>query len=87
MYVYHSVTAGGFGKVRSSRDAWLDAILIGVHKPKPPEWWLDSQEREEGRSRSQASIIWARHYKPGRKYLIWSQAPDDDFRRLGYLEG
>lgn len=83
-YVYHCSD----GVVRTNmRLSWLQALLHGDHSPKPPEWWLNSQEREEGRSRAQASIIWARHYKPARKYLIWSQAGDDDFRRLGYLEG
>lgn len=84
MYVYYVGTSRPW---RTNRDAWLDDLLAGRHNPKPPEWWLESQEREEGRNRTTASIIWARNYPPARKYLIWSQAPDDDFRRLGYLEG
>lgn len=68
-----------------TRIDWLNAVGRGEIKPKPPEWWLESQEREESRDRRTASIIWSRHYDPGRKRLLWDLAPDEDFRRLGYL--
>ena len=84
MYIFHR---GSVALYTTDKRGWLQAILDEDHSPKPPDWWLESQQREEGRDRTTASIIWGRNYPPARKYLIWSQAPDDDFRRLGYLEG
>ncbi len=86
MFIYHTPDRRDPRYV-ATRDDWLDALKRGLHNPKPPDWWLASQEREEHRPRRQASIIWSRYYDRGRKYLIWSQAPDSDFIRLGYMEG
>jgi hypothetical protein len=70
-----------------SRDEWLNAITTHENSPKPPEWWLSSQEAEEGRSRKTASIIWGRNYDAGRKFVIWSQAPIGDFLARDYYRG
>jgi len=87
---YYIGRTPGFDGVRwgtSSRDEWIKAVREARIRPKPPEWWLATQEREEGRDRTQASIIWVSRYKPERKALIWDLAPDDDFVRLGYIVG
>lgn len=67
-----------------TRDEWLHALAVGIHRPRPPEWWLRQQE-EEGRSRRTASIIWGRHYGPDRRLVIWDQAPDADWISAGHL--
>jgi hypothetical protein len=85
MYIYHSLAGR---KVYSrTREEWMEALRLQLFKPKPPEWWLDSQQREEKRSRQTASIIWGSRYDAGRRYLIWANAPLSDFVRLGYFEG
>jgi hypothetical protein len=43
------------------------------------------QENQEGRNASAAYSIWHKYYKPERKYVIWDQAPDEDWIRAGYL--
>lgn len=68
-----------------TREEWLNTVLSGTLKPKPPDWWLRAQETNEGRDRRTASIIWSRHYDAARKYAIWALAPEEDFRALGYL--
>lgn len=83
MFVYHM---GGCPVRVPTKDAWLEALRLGLQRPKPPEWWLKSQELD-GRNRQQASIIWGSRYNHGRRYIIWSQAPMNDFISLGYLEG
>lgn len=77
---------GVFGLATIDRDMWLALVLEGEFKPKPPEWWLRSEEREKARDRTTASIIWSSRYSAARKFVVWSQAPDEDFRFLGYLE-
>lgn len=74
---------GHFGYMYT-RQEWLNTVLAGTSKPKPPAWWIRSQE-EIGRTGSTAYAIWHRNYKPERKYVIWDQAPEEDWRELGYL--
>ena len=69
---------------RYDREAWLALVLTGTFVPKPPAWWIRSQA-EIGRTGSTPYAIWNRNYKPERKYIIWDQAPDEDFREHGYL--
>ena len=84
MYTYVSQR----GRIRvPTREAWLEAMRQGLHRPKPPEWWLATQEREEHRDRRTASIIWGSRYDNGRRYLQWCNAPLGDFIALGYFEG
>lgn len=66
-----------------SREQWLDSVARGHFRPKPPESWLADQEIK-GRSRKTASIIWGTAYKPDRKFVIWDQAPIEDYKFLGY---
>lgn len=82
MYVYHT----GSYKVRvPTQRAWLEALGLELHNPKPPEWWLEA-EALKGRERTQAAIIWSSRYKADRKYVVWAQAPLSDFIALGYYE-
>lgn len=74
------------GLAAFTRDDWLQCVLNDDIRPRPPEWWLRSELKEKNRSRTTASIIWTRNYDAARKFVIWSQAPDEDFRFLGYLE-
>ena len=68
-----------------TREQWLDQILNDPRwKVQPPDWWYRAQEKE-GRSIKTAASIWYKNYKPERKYLIWDQAPDEDFQARGYL--
>lgn len=67
-----------------TRERWLQDVLTEVFKPKPPAWWVRAQN-EQGRTGSAPYAIWARSYKSERKYVIWDQAPDEDFREHGYL--
>ncbi len=68
-----------------TREEWLKLIIDGrFPKVQPPRWWLEAKEKE-GRSIEASAAIWHRHYKPERKYVIWDQAPDEDFRERGYL--
>jgi hypothetical protein len=76
------------GDWTSDRAAWLNCLLHGPHtgfNPKPPESWVHMQENQEGRNASAAYSIWHKYYKPERKYVIWDQAPDEDWIRAGYL--
>lgn len=67
-----------------NREEWLDLLLSTGGPVKPPAWWIRSQI-ELGRTESAAYAIWHRNYKPERKYVIWDQAPDEDWREHGYL--
>lgn len=82
-YFYRPIRGKGWW-VAATRQEWLDAIELGVSRPKPPEWWLQQQERE-GRTRTSAAIIWSRNYGAARKIVIWGMAEDEDFRKLEYL--
>ena len=66
------------------RAQWFANILHAGFNPKPPRWWIEAQEKE-GRSPYTSAVIWNRNYKPERKFIIWDQAPDEDFREHGYL--
>jgi hypothetical protein len=68
----------------TSKEEWLRAILNGDSRPKAPKSWM-RQQILEGRTEEQAYIIWSSRYPPQRKWLIWSQAPDEDFAESGYL--
>lgn len=72
------------GDWTSDRETWLKGILSGMVNPKPPAWWIAAQAKE-GRVGAMAYSIWHRNYKPERKYVIWDQAPDEDWREHGYL--
>jgi len=76
--------SGGIGHMFLRREEWLELVLNGTLKPKPPAWWVRSQN-DQGRTGSAPYAIWARSYKPERKYVIWDQAPDEDWREHGYL--
>lgn len=82
---FHRPSVGKGWWVAATKEEWLDALLKGESSPKPPPSWIQQQE-VEGRSAKQAAIVWGRHYDAGRKYVIWSQASDEDFRAEGYLE-
>lgn len=60
------------------RETWLRYVLEGSIKPKPPTWWIRSQEAL-GRSPKSAYAIWHRSYHPARRYVIWDQAPEEDW--------
>ena len=70
----------------ADRDTWLAALMRGLFNPKPPPWWVEEQERENNRSPKSCGVIWNTAYKPERKFLIWSQASDEDFSAMGYLK-
>jgi hypothetical protein len=85
-YQYFHRPEGGKGWwVAATRDEWLQALLNRQSSPKPPNSWIDIQEAE-GRTRQQAAIVWGKHYDLPRKYAIWDQATDQDFREAGYLD-
>jgi len=68
-----------------TREQWLQRVLTDKwFKVQPPDWWYRAQEKE-GRSIRTSASIWYKNYKPERKYLIWDQAPDEDFQARGYL--
>lgn len=71
--------------VPCTKEEWLESLMKGLFNPKPPPWWVEEQERENDRSAKSCGVIWNTAYKPERKFLIWSQAPDEDFREMGYL--
>lgn len=74
---------GFFGEQRPlTRDRWLQFVLEERFQVQPPTWWLKSHA---WRSIEVANWIWHRNYKPTRKYVIWDQAPEEDFRARGYL--
>lgn len=87
--LYRSIRRNGVGpcEVWCSKQEWLQAVLEGKARPKPPEYWLDEQEDVEHRSRRAASIIWSQHYSASRKYVIWDQAREIDFILAGYMRG
>lgn len=66
-----------------TKELWLAAMMEGSIKPKPPASWV-RQQLEQGRSESAAYAIWHRNYTPGRKYVIWDQAPLEDWKEHGY---
>lgn len=68
----------------ATREEWLAAILSGHSSPKPPASWIALQKLE-GRSEKSAAIIWGRNYDVSRKYAIWDQATEEDFREGGYM--
>jgi len=81
---YHRSEGGRSWWAAATREEWLAAILSGHSSPKPPASWIVLQGLE-GRSEKSAAIIWGRNYDAGRKYTIWSQASDEDFKAGGYM--
>ena len=83
---YHrcSAKSGVPGWASFTREELLNDILIGAFLPQPPDWWLRGQV-EQGRTIGAASAIWHRNYPAARKYVIWDQAPREDFFARGYL--
>jgi hypothetical protein len=77
------VTAGA-DIARETGEA-VAALLAARFNPKPPRWWIEEQLLEEKRDSKTAGIVWNTAYKPQRKFLIWSQASDEDFREHEYL--
>lgn len=77
----------GYGFKTYDKDEWLQYVADGSIKPQPPRWWLEFKETpaEGGRTIAASASIWHRNYKPERKFVIWAQAPDEDFRERGYL--
>jgi hypothetical protein len=70
----------------ASKEAWLDTVMKGRRAVYPPDWWSSAQQLK-GRSPKSAAVIWYRQYDPARRFLVWSQASDEDFRSAGYLVG
>ena len=81
---YHRSETGRSWWIAATREEWLAAILSGLSSPKPPASWIELQALE-GRSPKSAAIIWGRQYDVSRKYAIWDQAPEEDFRAGGYM--
>lgn len=89
-YRYYKKVPGIEGRpdgwwVSCAKEEWLARLMKGEFNPKPPPWWVEEQERENQRSPKSCGVIWNTAYKPERKFLIWSQAPDSDFTEMGYL--
>ena len=73
-----------YGPKTYDRQEWLAYMLDGAFKVKPPRYWV-KQQNAEGRLGSAPYAIWHKNYDKARKYVIWDQAPEEDWREHGYL--
>jgi len=76
--------SGGNQWKRFTRDEWLNLVMAGTFVPQPPNWWFRSQA-EKGRTTNAAAAIWHKNYPAARKFVVWDQAPEEDFFHRGYL--
>ena len=68
-----------------TREQWLSALLHDPNwKAKPPRYWV-RQQNAEGRVGPAPYAIWHKNYDRARQYVIWDQAPEEDWRENGYL--
>lgn len=67
-----------------TREEWLNTVIAGSFVPQPPNWWFRTQA-EKGRTTASAAAIWHRNYPAARKFVVWDQAPEEDFFARGYL--
>lgn len=81
--LYH-MGSGKTGHYASfTREGLLAQILTGEFVPQPPDWWFRIQA-EKGRSTNAAASIWHKNYPAARKFVVWDQAPEEDFFARGY---
>jgi hypothetical protein len=66
------------------KETWLAELLKGSFKAKPPAYWV-RQQNAEGRVGPAPYAIWHKNYDVARQYVIWDQAPEEDWLERGYL--
>lgn len=78
---YHIGTTGG--PSYATKQEWLNRLLVGSFRAQPPDWWVIATTRDGVLKVSQANALWY-HFPRERQYIIWDQAPIEDFIARGY---